>query len=379
MNRDHRIYEAKSIPIETVVDQLGIEGLVRAGRELIGPCPRCGGRDRFGINIKEGVFGCRKCDLKGSDMIDLVQGVLGRSFNDALTWLCGDRQELDPAEVERRRKRAAEEKEKRDAKATEFRRAAIRHAKSIWKQSRSGRIGIVGAYLTARGIDIDRLPEGIPQSLRFVLDHKYMHRVDGKSVELYRGPAMIAGVQRPDGTVTAVHQTWVSTTPPHGKARIELDGTALPAKKMRGSAKGCSIRLYTPPNFDTLVMGEGIETTLSALVGAPIEGAAYWAGLDLGKMAGRMSGRNSGIPDMADDEAFVAPPWVRRLFFIQDGDSDPKSTRAKLECGLRRSMALIPGLEGRIVHAGDGVDLNDVLITAKSRSAAPQDEASADD
>ena len=36
--------------------------------------------------------------------------------------------------------------------------------------------------------------------------------------------------------------------------------------------------------------------------------------------------------------------------------------RAKLECGLRRAMAIHSGLQGQIVPAGEGVDLNDVLM-----------------
>ena len=112
-------------------------------------------------------------------------------------------------------------------------------------------------------------------------------------------------------------------------------------------------------------MGEGIETTLSAMVAAPFPNAAYWAGVDLGNMSGRMQKvkgqKYSGVPDMSDSDAFVPPSWVKRLVFIMDGDSDPVMTRAKLECGLRRAMALLPGLKGQIVHSGDGVDMNDVL------------------
>ena len=146
----------------------------------------------------------------------------------------------------------------------------------------------------------------------------------------------------------------------------------MPAKLVRGSKKGNAIRLYTPERFDTLVMGEGIETTLTAAAGwrealDPVR-TAYWAGVDLGNMSGRMKDarRKTGIPDMGDDQAFVPPPWVKRLIYIMDGDSDPKTTRAKLECGLRRAMAKVAGLTGQIVHAGEGVDLNDVLVGAGS-------------
>jgi aconitate hydratase len=45
------------------------------------------------------------------------------------------------------------------------------------------------------------------------------------------------------------------------------------------------------------------------------------------------------------------------VIYVQDGDSDPKLTRAKLVAGLRRAMLLRPGLRAQIVHAGAGVDL----------------------
>src|SRR5690606_20805524 len=139
----------------------------------------------------------------------------------------------------------------------------------------------------------------------------------------------------------------------------------LPAKKVLGSKKGGAIRLRSPAGATTLIMGEGIETTLSALAGADVHpGAAYWAGVDLGNMAGRRKLgpglKYAGLPDLDDAEAFVPPPQVERLIFVQDGDSDPRLTRAMLESGLRRAMALRPGLQGSIVFPGEGVDLNEV-------------------
>ena len=121
---------------------------------------------------------------------------------------------------------------------------------------------------------------------------------------------------------------------------LDGEGAELPAKLVRGTKKGGAIRLGPqPPAGGCLVVGEGIETTASAMVVAPIEGASYWAGVDLGNMAGRQikrpGMRHSGQPDLDDLEAFLPPPDLGRLIFLQDGDSDPKATRAKLEAGLR--------------------------------------------
>jgi hypothetical protein len=117
-----------------------------------------------------------------------------------------------------------------------------------------------------------------------------------------------------------------------------------------------------------LIMGEGIETTCSAWMAQPGRAAMFWAGIDLGNMSGRQEKlpgrRDSGLPDMEDDRAFVPPAQVRELIFLMDGDSDPKATRARLLAGARRAMLKRPGLRARIARAPEGVDLNDVLMGA---------------
>ncbi|MEO0485289.1 MAG: CHC2 zinc finger domain-containing protein [Pseudomonadota bacterium] len=362
---DTRRMDAKQIPMTTLVDKFGISGLRPNGVEMAGPCPKCGGRDRFSINLQKQLFNCRICG-EGGDQIALVQFLLDCDFPAALEDLCGARAvEVDPREFERRRMAHEREAEKQRREADRYRQSAIRSAVRTWGRARPGHMGVVGKYLLARGIDASLLPEGVPVALRFVAKHPYCRKIGKELVTLHTGPCMIAGVLAPDGSLTAVHQTWVDPEPPHGKARIEALGEIWTSKLVRGSKQGGAIRLFTPPGADTLVMGEGIETTLTALLAGPLPGAAYWAGVDLGNMSGRMVRepgiKHSGVPDMTDDAAFVPPPWVRRLIFIQDGDSAPKMTRAKLESGLKRAMALRPGLRAQIVHAGAGVDLNDVL------------------
>lgn len=366
---DPRLTEAKAIPMKDLAGRLGIAGLRPIAGELIGPCPLCGGRDRFGINLRSNMFLCRKCDLRGGDQIALVMGVLNLGFKEALRWTCGDKPaQLDQAEIQRRRARAADADRKQKAAQDRFRRKAISDARAIWGGARPGHLGVVPAYLRARGIDPSRLPAGVPEVLRFTLNHGYVKRIDGETITMHSGPCMIAEIRGPGGAVMAVHQTWIDPDPPHGKAKICFWGEAQPVKLVRGSKKGGVICLHTPDDADTLVMGEGIETTLSAAMVQPYRNAAYWAGVDLGNMSGRMQRgkglKYAGLPDMSDREAFVPPKWVRRLVFIMDGDSEPRMTRAKLESGLRRAMALRPGLKGQIVQAGDGVDLNDVLVKA---------------
>ncbi len=361
MQEDPRLPLARAMSMREIVDRLPLDGLRRAGHELIGPCPKCGGRDRFGINIGRGVFNCRGCQARG-DGIKLVAHVMGCDFLGALAYLCGERTEIDPAELERRKKRAEAERRRRAQEAERYRRQAIADAVQIWKRAiPPGGSPVVG-YLAKRGISLPVLPK----SIRFLPDHPYVRKLKRGYVTFHRGPCMVAAIQGPDDRLCAVHQTWIDLSRPDGKAEI-LDpesGERQNAKLVRGSKKGGAIRLGGGGS-GALIMGEGIETTLSARIAEPIGPAVYWAGVDLGNMAGIQQARDgvkfSGEPDLSDAEAFVPPPWVRRLVFIQDGDSDPEKTRAQLLSGIRRAQHHIPGLTASIVHAGEGRDLNDIL------------------
>ena len=63
--------------------------LKRVGRELIGPCPVCGGVDRFGVSIAKQLWNCRGC-AKGGDVVDLVQHLDGVGFAAAVATLTGE-------------------------------------------------------------------------------------------------------------------------------------------------------------------------------------------------------------------------------------------------------------------------------------------------
>ena len=228
------------------VDRIGISGLRPAGGEMVGPCPICAGRDRFAINLRTHAFLCRKCDIKGGDQVALVQQVLGLSFVDALSFLCGEAPaQIDKYEMERRRRKAAAA-EKKQAEAQErYRRQAMKDARIIWNNARDGNLGIVPAYLRARGFS-NQMIARVPVALRFIVDHPYVKKSGRDLVTMHRGPAMIAGILSHAGHLTAVHQTWVDPKPPHGKAKIMWEGQAMPAKMVRGSKKGGAIRLITP-------------------------------------------------------------------------------------------------------------------------------------
>lgn len=365
---DHRLADAKAMPIEQVVHQLGIQNLARAGHELVGPCPACGGRDRFGVNLRKGVFLCRRCDAKGG-VIDLVMLTMGMEFKAALEWLVGPSQQLSPEERRKREERAERNRLINEARAARERADAIKLARDIWADGAKPEGTAVREYLSRRGIAQDLLPV-LPTCLRFAPSLPFTVKAESGWQVIHRGPAMLAAVQAPDGMLSAVHRTWIDLDRNNGKALITdpKTGEVLPSKKVIGSKKGGAIRLSRPSHqAEVMVMGEGIETTLSAMVSGVDPDAMFWAGVDLGNMAGRRKTRGEGVkfaglPDMEDDEAFLPPPCVKRLVYVMDGDSEPRLTKAKLLAGLRRAMLKRPGLKGQIAAAPQGLDLNDVLM-----------------
>jgi DNA primase len=82
------IEHARAVPLEQEIARRGIK-LKRAGAELIGPCPVCGGRDRFAVHIKKQCWNCRGC-AAGGDIIKLVEHVDGISFKGAIETLAGN-------------------------------------------------------------------------------------------------------------------------------------------------------------------------------------------------------------------------------------------------------------------------------------------------
>jgi CHC2 zinc finger/Toprim domain len=80
------IERARRTPIQSIIEELGVK--LRGRVECVGPCPICGGTDRFSINVKKQVFNCRGCGV-GGDVIGLVEHLEDRDFRSAVERLCG--------------------------------------------------------------------------------------------------------------------------------------------------------------------------------------------------------------------------------------------------------------------------------------------------
>ncbi len=371
----------------------------QSGNYWAGPCPKCGGTDRFYINTAKDDWACRGCGIGGS-VIFLVQHMEGLKFTPACERITGRLagEFVDPAEAEKLRQQAEQKRIQNEAAAAEFREKARGWAHDIWKRASQAQAHEpVVLYLKLRGIPLDALrhPDvvaaGGVRNIRQIMYHPYTVEQIGENgrkdrTSIHRGPTMVACIQRVDGIFGAVHQTWLDLDQPKGKVKLrhptKLDKKTgereeLPSKKVLGVKRGGAIRLLTPPNARRMVMGEGLETTLTPLAHAFQPETAYWCGVDLDNMAGRALRVDGKIvwdqPDMSDVECFLPPDWVEELVYLVDETDEPeKHIEEKVLCGLRRARRLreqarierreLPPLAIFAASSGElGKDFNDLV------------------
>jgi DNA primase len=85
------VERARAVRIEDVAARRGIKLNGTGGKnERCGPCPQCGGEDRFAINVRKQVLNCRGCGARGGGAINLVQFLDGTDFVHACETLTGE-------------------------------------------------------------------------------------------------------------------------------------------------------------------------------------------------------------------------------------------------------------------------------------------------
>ncbi len=84
-----QIDRARAVRLEDEISRRGIKLRGRNGA-LDGPCPVCGGTDRFAVNTKKPAFNCRRCGIKGGDAIALTMALDGCGFGEAVETLTGE-------------------------------------------------------------------------------------------------------------------------------------------------------------------------------------------------------------------------------------------------------------------------------------------------
>jgi hypothetical protein len=191
---------------------------------------------------------------------------------------------------------------------------------SIREQSAPAPGTLVETYLRGRGITIS-----LPSSLRF---HPSLWNIENQT----RLPGMIAERCDVTGRVTTVHRTFLqydgSRKAAVSKPRLDL-----------GNTHGTAIRLS--PVSNELMIGEGIETVLSAM---QLYGLPGWA-----------AGNARAVRDLN------LPSAVKSVVILADNDragtgASSFAAQRWLSCGLRV----------RIARAPVGNDFNDTLLARAS-------------
>jgi hypothetical protein len=92
---DVRAQRARAVPIEDELARRGVK-LRGQGTERVGPCPKCGGDDRFAIHLKKQIWNCRGCAV-GGDVIKLIEHLDGVDFRGACDVLIGGQTRPKPS------------------------------------------------------------------------------------------------------------------------------------------------------------------------------------------------------------------------------------------------------------------------------------------
>ncbi len=290
----------------------------KALRNKHGPCPICGGKDRFRFDDKggDGTWICNRCGA--GDGVKLVMLFLNLDFRDAARKIEAFIGYTTVTSV------APAVKLDNEAKRAEM--------QAIWSRAKPiDPVDGAGLYLNARTGLVT-----FPDTLRFSKDERYgpnqFH------------PAMIARVDpcdeaRERGERAALHRTFLDGR--GGKAEVPE-----PRKMLGNMPTGAAIRLM--PHDKILGIAEGIETAFAAwhLFDVPV-----WAAMTAGLL-----------------QEWVPPANVEMIFIF--GDNDISFTGQAAAYTLARRLKTREGLTVIVeIPPRAGQDWNDLLM-AKLRDPA---------
>lgn len=221
-----------------------------------GPCPMCGGKDRFRYDDRggNGTWYCSHCGAGNG--VDLVMKFKGIPFIDAKREIERHIGESFVTPIRASKSEAEKEEKCRDQMAAVWGRARFLDGHDLASQ-----------YLISRGIWLDRWPP----YLRYVSD--LPHYAEGTKERTIH-PAMLAKFAAPDGTRSHLHRTYLTEN--GKKAALVPSKSMMPGKTPSGGA----VRLF--PAGETLGIAEGIETALSAAI---LFGVPVWSALTSGGVA----------------------------------------------------------------------------------------------
>lgn len=295
--------KARAVPIEAVIAWRNIK-LSPGKIERCGPCPMCGGTDRFAINVKKQLFNCRGCEAKG-DVIDLVRHLDGLSFGKAVSMLAGHAPPRKPP----------------PGRYTDNPADTSSLALRIWRESGDPRGTPVETYLRSRRLELP--DEAANEAIRFHADCLFGSE---------RFPAMVCLARN---IVTNFPHAIQRTALSHEWTEIKRDGKTY--RLTLGPVRNCAVKIDADVTAG-LAIGEGLETCLAAR--------------DLGFRPCWALGSGGAIA------AFPVLPGIDALTILAEIDATGANARAVKTCGTRWRGA---GREVIVVWPKSGSDINDAI------------------
>jgi len=226
---------AKAVRLEHEVARRGGLGLKRHGSELIGPCVRCGGTDRFAVSITKQIFLCRGCNAAG-DVIALVQHIDGCDFRTAVRTLDGAEMGGQKSETPKIDHRPIEPVNQLaiDGQNTQW-------ALKIWNDAASIAGTVAETYLRGR----------------------VLYDFPGEDVLRFHPACPFAKTRVP--CLISLYRN-IITDQPQAIGRTALDAAGNKTARLTlGSVKSAAVKIDEDTDVEQgLVIGEGLETCLAA-------------------------------------------------------------------------------------------------------------------
>ncbi len=296
-----------------------------------GPCPICGGKDRFRFDDLDG-RGTYICNPDGSgcgagDGFQLLQRYHGWTSKEVFEFLenllgVGPEHIGDILKKTLLVKNNFNKQENLESKRNKL--------NYVWSQSEMITFGDpVDLYLRARGIVLQTWSK----NLRYHPQLPYYD--DEKKKVIGKFPAMIALVQDPYGKGITIHRTFLGDG---CKANISQPKKLMPTI-MPGILHGAAIRLYKP-NDGVLAVAEGIETALAFNMATQIP---IWATISAGGM-----------------EKIDLPQNIREVIIAMDNDQSGRGQEAANK--LAKRLLSQGRTVKRVIPPNVGDDFADMLM-----------------
>lgn len=275
---------------KSILLSMGVDARIVSGRH--GPCPKCGGKDRFRFTDYEGrgLYVCNQCG--GGDGFHLAHMVTGMSYGE----ICKQVEVLAGTVVPQVERRSNGMKEVLERE---------------WERAKPIQVGSpVAAYLKYRGL---------------MAGSRHLRFVDGLTVEGVTCGAMMAEITDEEGKRVGFHYTYLwKEGGVWKKAKVK---TQKRTRKVAQTISGGSIKLYAVERGGLIGLTEGIETAIAV---RQLFGTPTWACMS-----------TSGLKNVKLSEE------VKRVIVYADHDRNFSGQKAAFE--LANRLKVKDKFEGEVV------------------------------